>query len=198
MTPQPHPRRRIGTRTSVVLLSAASALTLNPSPLAADAGPWTWPVADEPEILRAFDPPEQPWLSGHRGLDLAADPGTPIRAAGAGWVSFAGEVAGTPVVAVTHGELRTTYLPVEADAELDRGDQVNAGDELGELSSQPQHCSEVSCLHWGLLRGEDYLDPLTLLGYGEMRLLPLSDVAGMAVRTTAPVTPGDGPADRPG
>jgi hypothetical protein len=30
------------------------------------------------------------------------------------------------------------------------------------------------CLHWGLLRGATYLNPLTLVGAGPIRLLPAS------------------------
>jgi hypothetical protein len=32
---------------------------------------------------------------------------------------------------------------------------------------------DASVLHWGLLRGTDYLDPLALLGLERVRLLPL-------------------------
>jgi len=31
----------------------------------------------------------------------------------------------------------------------------------------------AACLHWGLLQGDVYLDPLALLGLGRVRLLPL-------------------------
>jgi hypothetical protein len=64
-------------------------------------------------MVRRFDPPPRPWLPGHRGVDLAADPGAPVYAAGPGVVRFAGEVAGRGVVSVDHaGGLRTTYEPV--------------------------------------------------------------------------------------
>ena len=36
-----------------------------------DAG-WSWPLSPRPAVLRAFDPPARPWLSGHRGVDLRA------------------------------------------------------------------------------------------------------------------------------
>ncbi|MFF4652402.1 peptidoglycan DD-metalloendopeptidase family protein [Streptomyces sp. NPDC001380] len=38
------------------------------------------------------------------------------------------------------------------------------------------HCT-VACLHWGLLRGRRYLDPLALLGLGTVRLLPSEPAA---------------------
>ncbi len=152
----------------LLTLSLALSLLSPHHPAEAD---WRWPVDPPVEVLRPFDPPEQRWLPGHLGVDLAAEPGREVRAAGAGRVHFAGRVAGAPLVSVAHGDLRTTYLPVESD--LVRGDPVAAGDVLGTLAAAPPHCPDRSCLHWGLLRGDDYLDPLSLLGLGEFRLLPV-------------------------
>ncbi|WP_304453613.1 M23 family metallopeptidase [Nocardiopsis sp. YSL2] len=132
---------------------------------------WHWPLDPPVQVVRGFDPPAQRWLPGHLGVDLAAEPGSPVRAAGTGRVHFAGSVGGTPLVSVAHGDLRTTYLPVESP--LARGDPVAAGDPLGVLAASPTHCPHRSCLHWGLLRGGTHLDPLGLLGRGRVRLLPL-------------------------
>jgi murein DD-endopeptidase MepM/ murein hydrolase activator NlpD len=128
-------------------------------------------------VVRGFDPPAQPWLPGHRGVDLAAVPGDAVVAAGAGVVSFAGPVAGRGVVSVTHGALRTTYEPVTATVRA--GDTVAPGDRLGTLAAGSGHCGGVpSCLHWGLLRGTEYLDPLLLLGRSHPVLLPIPSAAG--------------------
>ncbi|GAA3749990.1 murein DD-endopeptidase MepM/ murein hydrolase activator NlpD [Spinactinospora alkalitolerans] len=164
-----------------LLLAALLWCALTPPPARADTGPWTWPLAGAPEVLRGFAPPAQRWLPGHRGADLAADPGAEVLAAGAGRIGFAGSVAGVGVVSVVHGELRTTYLPVEAGP--DRGTEVAAGEVIGTLASGPRHCGRRSCLHWGLLRGRDYLDPLSLLGRGRVRLLP---VQGTGAGVSAP------------
>lgn len=127
-------------------------------------------------VVAGFDPPAQPWLSGHRGVDLAAEPGTAIRAVAAGRVVFAGQVGGKSVVVVSHGEVRTTYEPVRAT--LGVGAQVAVGEQLGTLvAGHP--CADGNCLHWGLKRGEQYLDPLSLLGAAPLRLLP-ADAAGVA------------------
>ncbi|PDP84782.1 hypothetical protein CQJ94_23845 [Glycomyces fuscus] len=154
-----------------LLLTLFLALSLLSPHHPAETG-WRWPVGPPVEVLRPFDPPELRWLPGHLGVDLAAEPGQEVRAAGPGRVHFAGPVAGTPLVSVVHGDLRTTYLPVESD--LVRGDPVAAGDLLGTLAAAPPHCRDRPCLHWGLLRGDDHLDPLSLLGLGEFRLLPLT------------------------
>lgn len=132
---------------------------------------FAWPVP-APVVVRPFDPPPQPWLAGHRGVDLAARPGTPVLAAGAGTVVFAGTVAGRGVVSVDHaGGLRTTYEPVTASVRA--GAAVSAGQQLGVVTGAGHGCA---CLHWGLRRGPVYLDPLTLLGRGRVRLLPLHGV----------------------
>ncbi|MBQ1015372.1 M23 family metallopeptidase, partial [Micromonospora sp. M51] len=104
-----------------------------------------------------------------------------IRSAGAGTVHFAGPVAGRPVVTVGHPDgLRTTYEPVQPAVRP--GQPVGAGAPLGELLPGHPGCPVEACLHWGLRRGDDYLDPLALLGLGPVRLLPVGPVsAGRAV-----------------
>jgi murein DD-endopeptidase MepM/ murein hydrolase activator NlpD len=130
-----------------------------------------WPVAP-PAVVRPFDPPAQPWLAGHRGVDIAAPPSVVVRSAGAGIVLFAGTVAGRGVVSVGHaGGLRTTYEPVTASVKL--GALVAQGDPIGRLEAGHRGCVQAACLHWGLRRGPLYLDPLALLGLGRVRLLPL-------------------------
>jgi murein DD-endopeptidase MepM/ murein hydrolase activator NlpD len=131
-----------------------------------------WPLDGVPTVVRRFDPPPEPWLAGHRGVDLAASPGAAVLAAGAGTVAFAGTVAGRGVVSVSHPHgLRTTYEPVEVAVRA--GEQVGRGARLGSLAPGHTGCPVAACLHWGLRRGDVYLDPLLLLGYGRVRLLPL-------------------------
>lgn len=143
----------------------------------APADAFRWPLDGTPRPVRGFDPPPRPWARGHRGVDLAAPSGATVRAAGAGVVLFAGMVAGRPVVSVNHPNgLRTTYEPVRP--EVRAGDRVAAGDPLGSLLPGHPGCPTVSCLHWGLRRGEEYLDPLLLLGLGQVRLLPVDARSG--------------------
>jgi len=133
-------------------------------------GLWARPV--EGAVTRPFDPPPDRYGSGHRGADLAGAPGSPVSAAGDGVVVFAGMVAGRPVVSVDHaGGLRTTYEPV--DAAVGAGQPVARGTVLGMLVGGHAGCPVAACLHWGLRRGEVYLDPLSLLEPPEVRLLPM-------------------------
>jgi murein DD-endopeptidase MepM/ murein hydrolase activator NlpD len=123
-------------------------------------------------VVRDFAPPAEPWLPGNRGVDLAGRPGERVHAAGAGVVTFAGTIAHVGVVSVTTGALRTTYEPLRV--RVHRGESVAAGVVLGRLTSAGSHCPPTTCLHWGLLRGDAYLDPLALLGLEQVRLLPLA------------------------
>jgi murein DD-endopeptidase MepM/ murein hydrolase activator NlpD len=132
-----------------------------------------WPLRPRPRVVGDFAPPETRWGAGHRGVDLAGHPGQTVRSARAGIVTFAGRIAGRGVVVVSHGSTRTTYEPVSAD--VDVGDVVDEGAPLGRLERFGSHCFPRACLHWGLIRGEAYLDPLTLVGAGRVRLLPWSE-----------------------
>jgi murein DD-endopeptidase MepM/ murein hydrolase activator NlpD len=131
-----------------------------------------WPLVPRPEVVAPFDPPSSTWGAGHRGVDLLGRRGQPVRAAAAGTVTFAAPLAGRGVVVVDHGGVRTTYEPVHATVHV--GDTVSAGQTLGRLELALSHCFPRVCLHWGLIRGDTYLDPLTLVGAGPVRLLPWS------------------------
>ncbi|MFB9234311.1 murein hydrolase activator EnvC family protein [Plantactinospora siamensis] len=155
----------------VVPRGPAGAVPRGPAGVLA-VGDFRWPLDGVARVVRRFDPPPQPWLPGHRGVDLAAAPGAVVRSAGPGTVSFAGAVAGRPVVTVRHRNgLRTTYEPV--DPLVRAGTEVAAGAPIGRLRAGHPGCEEAACLHWGLRRADGYLDPLTLLALGRVRLLPV-------------------------
>jgi hypothetical protein len=146
-------------------------------PATREAPVWRWPLPGVPPVFRRFGPPPTPYSSGHRGVDLGASIGTPVLAAGAGVVSFAAVLAGRGVLTVVHaGGLRTTYEPVVTAMRVGR--VVRPGEQVGWLGAPTAHCGVgVSCLHWGLLRGSQYLDPLSLLGGAAVRLYPRTGAA---------------------
>lgn len=132
---------------------------------------WVWPIKPA-QLSLGFDRPAQNWLPGHRGVDLVGQSGDKVLAAGNGVITFAGLVAGKGVVVIKHGTLRTTYEPVIASIAV--GSRVRVGDVIGTLSPGESHCANqtsASCLHWGLIRGETYLNPLSLV-QKRVRLLP--------------------------
>jgi hypothetical protein len=144
---------------------------------------WRCPLDGTPTVVRAFDPPATPYGRGHRGVDLAAAVGSVVHAAGQGVVSYAGVLAGRGVVTVRHQQgLRTTYEPLRVTVRV--GQPVAAGAELGLLAGGHPGCPTDACLHWGLIDGRTYLDPLTLLGGGQVRLLPLDSPTSDAPITT--------------
>lgn len=140
-------------------------------PALADEGPWGWPLTGPHQVGRPFAPPASTYGAGHRGADLPSAEGAPVRAAAAGRITYAGLLAGRGVVVVTHGALRTTYEPVVASVQV--GQSVALGEVLGRLSAGHAGCAVAACLHWGLRRGEQYLDPVRLVERGPVRLLPL-------------------------
>ncbi|GAB5079521.1 M23 family metallopeptidase [Arthrobacter sp. AD-310] len=140
--------------------AAAAGMVMSAAPAAINgvaAPDWEWPLVPRPRVLRPFDPPPKPWLSGHRGVDLAApSDGSAVMSPAAGTVSFAGVVVDRPVITIDHGGgLRSSFEPV--DSTLAVGEVVAAGQVIG--TALPGHCP-VPCLHWGVRRGEDYINPL--------------------------------------
>ncbi|SNT64709.1 Murein DD-endopeptidase MepM and murein hydrolase activator NlpD, contain LysM domain [Asanoa hainanensis] len=141
------------------------------SMVAAPVGRFRPPVAPPLRVTRRFDGPPRPWRPGHRGVDLASVPGATVWAAGSGEVVFAGTVINRQVVSIEHaGGLRTTYEPLIPAVR--KGDHVAAGDPIGMVAPGHAGCPAPACLHWGLRRDGEYLDPMLLLGF-RVRLLPI-------------------------
>ncbi|TDE18962.1 M23 family metallopeptidase [Actinomadura sp. 6K520] len=146
---------------------------------------WRWPLGPPaPQVVRGFSPPASPWGPGHRGVDLAARPEQPVHAAGPGRVSYAGRLAGRGIVAIDHGALRTTYLPVRPSVRV--GGRVTSGTRIGVLEDGRSHCP-TPCLHWGLRRGSLYLNPLDLV-QRQVRLLPLWHTPSPTPRAPEPAS----------
>ncbi|WP_084211247.1 peptidoglycan DD-metalloendopeptidase family protein [Pseudonocardia acaciae] len=142
-------------------------------------GGYGWPLLPRASVSRPFQPPSRPYGPGHRGADLVGSPGQPVVAAGDGVVVYAGPLADRGVVSVQHPDgLRTTYEPVTA---LVRGGQpVRRGQPLGSLAPGHLGCPAPACLHWGLRRDGEYLDPLQLVRRAPVRLLPWPPTATAA------------------
>ncbi|WP_051794798.1 M23 family metallopeptidase [Streptomyces sp. NRRL S-87] len=145
----------------------------------------TGPATERPlpaplRLLRWWVPPPGPYAAGHRGVDLAAAPGTEVRAVADGRVYYAGRVAGRGVLSLTltGTALRTTYEPV--CPLVATGEPVLRGQVVARTEPNA-HCARP-CLHWGLRAGEDYLDPLSLLPRPTPRLLPLTGTGAAAAR----------------
>jgi murein DD-endopeptidase MepM/ murein hydrolase activator NlpD len=194
------PVRTLLVRLATLALCVIGLLSGSP-PVSAAAGAvpvGVWPLVPQPPVVRGFDPPDVRWGAGHRGVDLLGRPGQPVRSALPGRVSWSGVLAGRGVVVVDHGTTRTTYEPLDARAGV--GTVVAAGDRIGRLATLGSHCAPRSCLHWGWIEDDTYLDPLRLVGAGPIRLLPLwqdrpagSPTAGAPLLASAAATLSPGP-----
>lgn len=143
-----------------------------------------WPLRGVPVVERPFTPPVTAYGAGHRGVDLQAAVGDPVLAAGEGVVSYVGMLAGRGVIALTHPNgLRTTYEPVTSSVRL--GTRVAKGAVLGRVAAGHASCRGPTCLHWGLLRGSTYLDPLALLQKARIVLLPVTGAPSSPASVTA-------------
>lgn len=151
---------------AAVVLAALAALSICVLLFALPAGAqtshpsWDWPIGERPGVLQEFDLPPEPWLSGHRGVDLRAPAGdAKIRAPADGTVSFVGWVVDRPVLTIAHpGGLRSSFESVGSD--LSKGDTVSQGETIGRLSAPPHCGAEAACVHWGVRRGGTYVNPL--------------------------------------
>jgi hypothetical protein len=170
-------KRRPAWRTSVAALAVCvvSAL-LVPVPAGADEGGWTRPV--DGAVVRPFEEPVARFAPGHRGVDFAAAPGTPVRAANDGRVTFAGAVAGSLHVVVAHAAgIRTSYSFL-LRVDVRTGDLVRRGQVVGAAGGTgPAHGPGV--LHLGARIGERYIDPMLLFGPTDLtklvRLVPIDE-----------------------
>jgi murein DD-endopeptidase MepM/ murein hydrolase activator NlpD len=147
--------------------------------VATGEGTWGWPVVGP--VVRGFDPPEDPYGSGHRGIDIAAPVGTAIVAPEAGIVAFAGSVGGQLFVTLDHGGgLRSSYSWLSATL-VREGDAVPRGAVIG-LTGAGHPGSAAPHLHLGVRLDGAYVDPLAYLGPP-----PVADLVHLApyVATTA-------------
>lgn len=180
MGTSPSARRAVALALTVLCL--ASVVPRAPVAAAPVAGPWVRPV--DGGVVRPFVAPPSRYGAGHRGADLAAASGTPVRAANAGTVSFAGAVAGSLHVVVAHGgDLRTSYSFL-ARVDVRRGQQIARGQVVG-LAGGTGGDHGPGLLHLGLRIGDAYVDPMRLFAPADLtrliRLVPVDapDQAGL-------------------
>lgn len=120
-------------------------------------------------VVRAFTAPAGTYGPGHRGVDFAARAGTEVLAPVDGVITYAGGLAGRPLVALNRRGFRVDLEPVEPSVRV--GDFVLRGEVVGHLVSGT-HCPRT-CLHWGVREPHGrYINPLTLLR-GRVHLLPV-------------------------
>ncbi|WP_353828205.1 M23 family metallopeptidase [Agromyces sp. SYSU T0242] len=126
-----------------------------------DGARWAWPVTPPVLLLEPFRAPPTPYGSGHRGLDLAAEPGGVVVVPDDGLVTFAGRVVDRDVIVVDHGDgVVSAMEPV--GAEVGAGTLVRRGDVVGRVG-EGGHC-DGRCVHLGVRLDGAYVSPLLWLG----------------------------------
>jgi murein DD-endopeptidase MepM/ murein hydrolase activator NlpD len=141
-------------------------------------GTWAWPVRGP--VIRAFEPPETPFGSGHRGIDIAVSVGTVVVAPEAGLVAFAGKVGGDLFVTLDHGGgLTSTYSWLSATL-VRKGDAVPRSAPIAR-TGWGHAGADVPHLHFGVRQDGAYLDPMDFLEAPSVsafiRLAPFSSSA---------------------
>ena len=176
----PKGRRIVATLVASVaacaLVSAPARATTSPP-----AGRWQWPILGE--VIRGFEPPPTPFSSGHRGIDVAAPFGTPVRAPANGTVTFAGPVGGSLFVTIDVGDGYLATSSFLSQVLVKRGQHVAAGDVVA-LSGRGHPDEDPTHLHFGVRLHGNYVDPIPLLLPQDVvdivRLAPLDGPAGGA------------------
>lgn len=136
----------------------------------ARAGTWLWPVPSHTPVAAYAAPPTR-YAAGHRGVDFAVAPGTPVAAPASAAVRFAGVVVDRPVVTLDHGDgVLSSYEPVVAG--LPVGSVVAPGTVIGSTASGG-HCAGA-CLHVGVRVDGAYVSPMRFFAHiPRAVLLPL-------------------------
>ena len=172
--PAPEPEKEIPPESETWYPTQAPAEIVLPEPEA--------PVVPEPpalvvnplvgEIVAAFSMDELSYSETlgdwrtHDGLDLAADPGTPVCAASAGTVLDVrdDDLMGTTVVISHDGGYDTIYSNLQDMPTVEVGDYVTAGQTIGSVgrtalgeSTLPAH------LHFGVTKDGEPVDPVQYL-----------------------------------
>jgi murein DD-endopeptidase MepM/ murein hydrolase activator NlpD len=137
------------------------------APAAAQSPRFVAPVVAP--ISDPYRPPTSPYGPGNRGIEYETEPGTDVRASGAGVVAFAGIIAYERYVSIDHqGGIRTTYAYLATIAVV-AGQRVAQGDVIGTAGAR---------LHFGARRFGVYIDPASLFETITARHVRLVPIAG--------------------
>jgi peptidase M23-like protein len=173
--------RRI-VRSMFVAVIAVSVLAPGGAVRAPAAGLWTWPVTGP--ILRGFDPPDSPYGSGHRGIDIGTAVGTAIAAPADGVVSFAGTVGGQLFLTIAHSSSLRSTASWLTDVLVRTGDTVAEGQVVAH-TGWGHAADPLPHLHFSVRLDGVYVDPLDYLApldvSGLIRLAPVTYPWGTGV-----------------
>lgn len=118
--------------------------------------PYTRPL-DNYTFMQRFSP------SGHQGVDLAANTGTPVHAAGGGTVVYAGwnDTGYGRLIVIAHGTAFTFYghlnsINVQCNQQVSAGETIGTVGSTGNSSGSHLHF-EVHDANWNTRNPQDYI-----------------------------------------
>jgi hypothetical protein len=157
----------------------------------AAAVPWTWPATGA--IVRGFDPPDDPYGAGHRGIDIAAAVGSVAVAPDDGVVTFAGKVGGRLFLTIDHGGGVSSTCSWLTSVLVRKNDHVRRGQPVATTGwGHPE--MPMPQLHFGVRVNGTYVDPMAFLGplsvAALIRLAPLggNDTAALGASALGRMT----------
>ena len=137
--------------------STVSTATSTTSAPPAGAGGWRWPTSGS--VTSGFG---YRWGRMHEGIDIGAGTGTPIYAATAGTVTYAGSMSGYGnMVLIDHGGGIVTAYAHQNSISVSVGTSVAGGDQIGTVGSTGQ--STGPHLHFEVRVGGSPRDPMGYL-----------------------------------
>jgi hypothetical protein len=147
-----------------VLVATAALWAWSAAPSVADT--WRWPVRGH--VLTAFANAGGAYADGqHRGVDIGAAAGTPVTAAVAGRVRFAGLVGSsglTVSLRTADGRFDTSYLHLST-VSVRSGQVIGAGERIGAVGETGRRSTTAPHLHFGVRDAgtRRYRNPLDFL-----------------------------------
>ena len=114
------------------------------------------PITGSYQIVHRFGTNHVDDVKGHvtldkKGIDIKAQPGSPVRCIFDGEVSAVFGYAGTTVVIIRHGNYLSVYCDL-ASVSVSRGQKVSAHQTIGRLGSE-------GLMQFQLRRGNEKLNP---------------------------------------
>ena len=188
------------TRVALLICTVAAVLQLALAAGARAALGWAWPVHGQ--VITKYRNGNDPYAGGqHRGIDVAAAVGTPVGAATAGTVRFAGSAASsglTVTVRTADGRYDTSYLHLSSLA-VRAGAHVGLGERIGAVGTTGRRSATAPHLHFGVREAGSrhaYHDPLEFLPPPPPAPAPRVPT-GAPLPVPAPMRPGTLPVRRP-
>lgn len=140
------------------------------------ASQWHQPFRGGFTMVKAFNPPDRPWLSGSRGVWLNLhNPQSAIESPCDGRVIYSAELAGRKVLSIDCGGIHSTFEPVvttlRTGQSVKRGEQIASAPPLG--SEWTNKSIREGQIHWGAkISRTRYINPLRMLtGHPRLKTL---------------------------